>query len=126
MPIVGLEVADESILGPGAPPVLTGGRTALDEAAKLRASEATSAAPPLLIEQLLLSGRSIFHSGDVTIVGGVASGAEVVAAGSIHVYGALRGRVIAGSAGDSKARTSSSSRCSSASRRPWITTSCVN
>ncbi len=102
--IVGLEVVDESILGPGSPPVLTGGRAALDEVAKMRVSDAPAVVPPLLIEQLLRSGRSIFHAGDVTIVGGVASGAEVVAGGSIHVYGALRGRAIAGSAGDSRAR----------------------
>jgi septum site-determining protein MinC len=31
-------------------------------------------------------------------------GAEIVAGGSIHVYGALRGRAIAGSAGNAKAR----------------------
>ena len=34
--------------------------------------------------------------GDVTIIGRVASGAEIVAGGSVHVYGALQGRVIAG------------------------------
>jgi septum site-determining protein MinC len=43
------------------------------------------------------SGQSIvFADGDVTIVGSVSSGAEVLAGGSIHVYGALRGRAIAG------------------------------
>jgi septum site-determining protein MinC len=30
------------------------------------------------------------------VIGSVASGAEVIAGGSIHVYGALRGRAIAG------------------------------
>ncbi|MEJ1977026.1 MAG: septum site-determining protein MinC [Acetobacteraceae bacterium] len=43
------------------------------------------------------SGQSIlFEKGDVTILGSVSSGAEVVAGGSIHVYGTLRGRAIAG------------------------------
>ncbi len=43
------------------------------------------------------SGQSVvFAEGDVTIVGSVSSGAEVLAGGSIHVYGALRGRAIAG------------------------------
>jgi septum site-determining protein MinC len=37
-------------------------------------------------------------------VGSVASGAEVIAGGSIHVYGALRGRAIAGAAGNAGAR----------------------
>ena len=45
-----------------------------------------------------------FPKGDVTVIGSVASGAEVIAGGSIHIYGALRGRAIAGVAGDAKAR----------------------
>ena len=51
----------------------------------------------LLIDRPVRSGQSIyFEDGDVTIVGSVASGAEVIAGGSVHVYGALRGRAIAG------------------------------
>jgi septum site-determining protein MinC len=38
------------------------------------------------------------------VIGSVASGSEVIAAGSIHVYGALRGRAIAGSNGNRNAR----------------------
>lgn len=65
------------------------------------ASESTS----LLIDQPVRSGQSIaFERGDVTIVGSVASGAEVIAGGSIHIYGALRGRAIAGLTGNSRAR----------------------
>jgi septum site-determining protein MinC len=53
--------------------------------------------PSLLIDRPVRSGQSIlFEDGDVTIVGAVASGAEVIAGGSIHIYGALRGRAIAG------------------------------
>ncbi|MCI0466235.1 MAG: septum site-determining protein MinC [Beijerinckiaceae bacterium] len=52
----------------------------------------------LLLENSVRSGQSIVHpGGDVVIVGAVASGAEVVAGGSIHIYGPLRGRAIAGS-----------------------------
>jgi septum site-determining protein MinC len=40
----------------------------------------------------------------VTVLGSVASGAELVAGGSIHVYGTLRGRAMAGSHGNSRAR----------------------
>jgi septum site-determining protein MinC len=40
----------------------------------------------------------------VTVLGSVASGAELVAGGSIHVYGTLRGRAMAGSGGNSRAR----------------------
>ncbi len=46
----------------------------------------------------------IFPWGDVTVLGSVASGAEVVAGGSIHVYGVLRGRAMAGSMGNALAR----------------------
>lgn len=54
-------------------------------------------APSLLIDRPVRSGQSIvFEDGDVTIIGPVSSGAEVIAGGSIHVYGALRGRAIAG------------------------------
>jgi septum site-determining protein MinC len=69
------------------------------------------AAPPahdvnsLLIDQPVRSGQSIaFERGDVTILGSVASGAEVIAGGSIHVYGTLRGRAIAGLTGNTRAR----------------------
>ena len=59
----------------------------------------------LLIDQPVRSGQSIvFEKGDVSIVGSVASGAEVMAGGSIHVYGALRGRAIAGLTGNNRAR----------------------
>jgi septum site-determining protein MinC len=46
----------------------------------------------------------VHPDGDVTIIGSVASGAEIVAAGSIHVYGTLRGRVLAGAYGNQRAR----------------------
>jgi septum site-determining protein MinC len=59
----------------------------------------------LLIKHSIRSGQSIAHEqGDITIIGSVASGAEVVAGGSIHIYGALRGRAIAGLSGNASAR----------------------
>lgn len=68
-------------------------------------TEQPSESASLLIESPVRSGQSIvFPEGDVTIVGSVASGAEIVAGGSIHVYGALRGRAIAGSLGVERAR----------------------
>ena len=70
------------------------------------ANDAAAAAPPCLtLDQPVRSGQIImFEEGDITIVGGVASGAEVIAGGSIHVYGALRGRAIAGLRAGDKAR----------------------
>lgn len=58
----------------------------------------------LIIDHAVRSGQTISHPGDVTIVGSVASGAEIVAGGSIHVYGVLRGRAVAGVSGDERAR----------------------
>ena len=59
----------------------------------------------LLLEAPVRSGQSVvFPRGDVTVVGSVGSGAEVVAGGSIHVYGTLRGRAVAGIAGQGGAR----------------------
>lgn len=69
----------------------------------LAASEPESTS--LLLEESIRSGQSVaFERGDVTVIGSVASGAEVVAGGSIHVYGALRGRAVAGVAGNTRAR----------------------
>jgi septum site-determining protein MinC len=65
---------------------------------------ATPTGAGLVIDHSVRSGQTISHPGDVTIVGSVASGAEIVAGGSIHVYGALRGRAVAGSGGDGRAR----------------------
>lgn len=69
------------------------------EVAEVRAPKPAMPAPPpsLLIDGPVRSGRSVvFEAGDITVVGAVASGAEVIAGGSIHIYGALRGRAIAG------------------------------
>ena len=56
----------------------------------------------LLLESPVRSGQSIvFTDGDVTVLGSVGSGAEIVAGGSIHIYGTLRGRAMAGVNGNS-------------------------
>jgi septum site-determining protein MinC len=127
--IMGIEGAKPSMISPGMPPVLKGGRPAGDvevtatEAtetgvedkhettvasappAAAVASESRSAHPSLVINEPVRSGQSIiFTEGDVTVVGSVASGAEVIAGGSVHIYGALRGRAMAGSVGNASAR----------------------
>ena len=110
--VIGLEGADPAVLGPDLPPPLSGGNPTgqLDiptEKIKAPPSEGENGHRPgsLLVENSVRSGQSIcFPDGDVTIVGSVSSGAEVIAGGSIHIYGALRGRAVAGSAGDQKAR----------------------
>ncbi|HTO80099.1 MAG TPA: septum site-determining protein MinC [Methylocystis sp.] len=64
-----------------------------------------SLAAPLVVNAPVRSGQTIqYLEGDVTIVGSVASGADVIAGGSIHIYGALRGRAFAGAEGAAQAR----------------------
>lgn len=59
----------------------------------------------IVITEPVRSGQSILHpDGDVTVIGSVSSGAEIIAGGSIHVYGALRGRALAGVSGKDSAR----------------------
>ena len=108
--ILGIEGADSAHLSMGLPPPLTGGRPG----GFIDVHDVPRAPPPpppaaaqanLLIDGSVRSGQSILHlEGDVTVLGSVASGSEIVCSGSIHVYGALRGRAIAGSTGNAQAR----------------------
>ena len=59
----------------------------------------------MLVNGSVRSGQTVvFGEGDIIVVGSVASGAEIAAGGSIHVYGALRGKAYAGTAGREGAR----------------------
>ncbi|OWV84393.1 septum formation inhibitor [Rhizobium sp. R635] len=115
--IMGIEGARPSILGSGMPPALKGGRSASDIEVQASNEPADPVGKPaateirpattqsIVIREPVRSGQSvIFPEGDVTIVGSVASGAEVIAGGSVHIYGALRGRAMAGSIGNASAR----------------------
>ena len=109
--IMGLEGVAAEKLGPGLPPLVSGGRPAPVEAVNSRSQPASAPGAQdreptsLLVESPVRSGQSIFFpDGDVTVLGSVGSGAEVVAGGSIHIYGALRGRAMAGTSGHRKAR----------------------
>jgi septum site-determining protein MinC len=110
--VLGLEGVDENHVTTSMPPLLTGGRnTMLAETAPKEtrepARDALKKAKPasLLIETPVRSGQSVvFTEGDVTVLGSVGSGAEIVAGGSIHVYGTLRGRAMAGIEGNASAR----------------------
>lgn len=58
-----------------------------------------------VVTEPVRSGQQIYHDGgDLIVMAAVGSGAEVIAAGHVHIYGALRGRAIAGVAGDATAR----------------------
>lgn len=120
--ILGIEGAEPSLLGPDMPPSMKGGRPASDfdmpEADENPSSNAQSATqrppapewkpgrsvPSIIVTEPVRSGQSLMFEGDITVVGSVSSGAEVVAGGSIHIYGTLRGRAAAGSMGDTSAR----------------------
>ena len=107
--VIGLENADAAELGPELPPLLSGRPASVQEMAAASKQEAKRPPPKqpasLLIEHPVRSGQSIvFLDGDVSVLGSVASGAEVAAGGSIHVYGTLRGRAMAGHMGNPRAR----------------------
>ena len=102
--ILGLEGVELGRLSIGMPPLLTGGRHCAFQEAEPE-KPALQPATSLLLDSPVRSGQSIvFPDGDVTVLGAVSSGAEIVAGGSIHVYGALRGRAMAGVNGNSLAR----------------------
>jgi len=109
--VMGVENASQALVGPHLPPAVTGGRNINAPAMPEEGAPATSEletsekADSLIFDGNVRSGQSIMHpGGDVTVVGRVASGAEIVAGGSVHVYGALQGRVIAGISGSPSAR----------------------
>jgi septum site-determining protein MinC len=106
--IMGIEGIEADKLGPGLPPLLKGGRFASVEAvdsASATKPAARKEPSSLLLEAPVRSGQSVFFpDGDVTVLGSVGSGAEVIAGGSIHIYGTLRGRAMAGMSGNRAAR----------------------
>ncbi|WP_216332657.1 septum site-determining protein MinC [Rhizobium sp. X9] len=117
--IMGIEGVRPSMIEPGMPPSLKGGKPASDvevepvavasaelpEEKPRAAGEVRAVAQSLVINEPVRSGQSImFPEGDVTVIGSVASGAEIIAGGSVHIYGALRGRAMAGSLGNVSAR----------------------
>jgi septum site-determining protein MinC len=81
-------------------PLERGGRPV--QAAPKPAEPATAT---LLVTEPVRSGQRIFADrGDLVVVASVSSGAELIAHGSVHVYGPLRGRALAGVNGDRTAR----------------------
>ena len=115
--IYAIESDDHDALAPDLPPLLVGAKAAVADkrsagrepqakpAAPVRAEEPVAAANSLIIRTPIRSGQSIFQpQGDVIVLGAVGSGSEIIAGGSVHVYGALRGRVIAGAMGNAEAR----------------------
>lgn len=78
-----------------------GGKAAVPRSQKADPPPAST----LVVDRPVRSGQRIYaENGDLVLLAGVSSGAEVIAAGHIHAYGPLRGRAMAGVAGDERAR----------------------
>lgn len=58
-----------------------------------------------VIDRPVRSGQQVyFPDGNVVVLQHTSAGSEILAGGSVHVYGSLRGRVLAGVQGDTSAR----------------------
>ena len=103
--VLGIEGVDAAQVTTSMPPLLTGGRHCVLMQNEPKKPEAKPKPMSLLLESPVRSGQAvIFTEGDVTVLGSVGSGAEIVAGGSMHIYGTLRGRAMAGVNGNSAAR----------------------
>jgi septum site-determining protein MinC len=109
--VMGVEGANRSLVGPHLPPNVTGGVPVAPSEPAAESKTPTVDQPKaessrtLIIDAPVRSGQSISNlGGDITIIGRVASGAEIIAGGSVHVYGAVQGRIIAGVSGMADAR----------------------
>jgi len=71
---------------------------------KQEVSSETPIIENMLISQPIRSGQRVYAKGDLTVLSHVGAGAEVMAEGNIHVYGALRGRALAGVQGNIESR----------------------
>lgn len=66
---------------------------------------AAEAGPGMIHATPVRSGQQVYaQNRDLTVCATVGAGAEVIADGSIHIYGALRGRALAGAGGLASAR----------------------
>lgn len=89
---------------PAAPPVRReSAEAAPAKTAKPPAANATS--PGLVQKTPVRSGQQLYaENRDLTVLSTVGAGAEVISDGSIHIYGTLRGRALAGAQGNTDAR----------------------
>ncbi len=72
---------------------------------KAKPKAENKALPGKIITRPVRSGQQVYAEGcDLIVIGAVSPGAELLADGSIHIYGPLRGRALAGIGGDENAR----------------------
>ena len=89
---------------PAAPPPQPAPSRAPEPAPPAKPAQA-AAGPGLMQAAPVRSGQQVYaENRDLTVLSAVGAGAEVIADGSIHIYGALRGRALAGAQGNEDAR----------------------
>jgi septum site-determining protein MinC len=90
---------------PAPTPVAPAQPVAAEKAPPAKAAAAPSTSPGLVQTAPVRSGQQVYADNrDLTVLAAVGAGAEVLADGSIHLYGALRGRALAGAQGFEQAR----------------------
>lgn len=90
---------------PAAPAPAPAARAPEPASAPVPAAPAVRSEPGLMHLHPVRSGQQIYaQDRDLTVCAMVGAGAEVIADGSIHIYGALRGRALAGAGGMASAR----------------------
>lgn len=68
-------------------------------------AEAPGLKTALVVQNAVRSGQQVYAKDrDLIVLGSVNPGAEVIADGNVHVYGTIRGKVFAGSQGETSAR----------------------
>ena len=96
---------DESAPPPTAPAPAPARREAAAPAPAPAKAAAPAASPGLIQSAPVRSGQQIYaENRDLTVLTAVGAGAEVIADGSVHIYGPLRGRALAGAQGNPQAR----------------------
>ena len=73
-------------------------------AAAVEAIETPQPTGPSFMQRTIRSGQVVHHAGNVTLIGDVNPGAQLLAGGTIVVFGRVRGLVHAGTAGDRQAQ----------------------
>ena len=118
---VALRSADEALQAQaraGGLPLMAAGRgktapnppsaqpTPAQEEPQVAAEEETHPhSPSRLVTTPVRSGQQVYApGGDLIVLSSVSAGAEILADGNIHIYGAMRGRALAGVQGDITAR----------------------
>lgn len=109
IPAPPLEPAPEAAAAPAEAPAAAAPEPAAEVTAAapapMQLAPVAANEPALVHEGAVRSGQRLYARGrDLVVLGSVGAGAELMADGCVHVYGSLRGRVLAGVRGDPGAR----------------------